>query len=538
MAIRALRVQGLAVGLLTVAMLALVGNVYGPGSRINRVWRDKHSDLFASTHETAIRDASSNRHAEEGSGLVARSGVPAKPVLGTFPEPIVGPMTLLSFFIDDRARVTFILNMCLYEERDQEACPFARHWAFDELVFECTIRQPGNRSIPGEVIYSREVSDSRLCKGNIIVRCPLSSRKPALVWLIRTGRGARAVWGGAAGLDARPIDSHPLTRTGRDSIAVCTSFTAGFNTVPELLNYLAYHRLQGVSHMYLYDWANFEPDSPAAAAHADFRKAVEPWGRRGFVTVIPWAKDRTGQRICVSEESSYYDCLYRFGTRYEWVSNSHLDELIVPHSLPTLKLALSAVPSDIDEVRMFEHGVTTAPGRAKVDPLAWKSPSQLWKAMANGDLVRPNIPFTRMSREGPGKLTPDQQPFEGILRSSRWMLLNADGGEVLVGGENDPRRNSTTPQNPRYQYWDPNTEVSLFHMSPAWVQGFDPSDGFWGHNFSGVSLSESMYTPGQVEAQPVSFQSMKDFAGRYSACVEQVIAADGFVQRACRTEPP
>jgi hypothetical protein len=83
---------------------------------------------------------------------------------------------------------------------------------------------------------------------------------------------------------------------------------------PYLLEWIEYHRMQGVVHIYLYD--NNSTDHP--------KDILEYYIRKGIVTYLPWPDHPYGQL------SAYNHCIDQFKTESFWIGFIDLDEFIAP----------------------------------------------------------------------------------------------------------------------------------------------------------------------------------------------------------------
>src|SRR6185295_19994368 len=93
------------------------------------------------------------------------------------------------------------------------------------------------------------------------------------------------------------------------------------NEYPYLLEWIAFHKLQGVEHFYIYD--NGSTDGSY--------KLLEELERRGVVTLYNWKDIRPVQL------RAYNDCLNRNRENSEWICFLDLDEFLYSRSLPDIK---------------------------------------------------------------------------------------------------------------------------------------------------------------------------------------------------------
>lgn len=107
-----------------------------------------------------------------------------------------------------------------------------------------------------------------------------------------------------------PISRNPSTP---DGIAIAAMFK---NEAPYIAEWLEFHLMVGVRHIYLYE--NGSTD--------DYRSAVAPYIRDGVVTLLPWRNfyDAPQQTL------AYYHAIGNFGMNYRWMAFIDLDEFMFP----------------------------------------------------------------------------------------------------------------------------------------------------------------------------------------------------------------
>lgn len=109
------------------------------------------------------------------------------------------------------------------------------------------------------------------------------------------------------------------------------------NETPYLAEWLEFHRLVGVEHVYLYD--NGSTDNPT--------EVLAPYLKEGFVTLIPWALPwylggTTAQYV------AFAHALLNFGHDWRWIAFIDLDEFLFPvegNSLPALLRDYEELPA-------------------------------------------------------------------------------------------------------------------------------------------------------------------------------------------------
>ena len=135
-------------------------------------------------------------------------------------------------------------------------------------------------------------------------------------------------------LDARPtlLPARPKpTPTRYLSIAAIFKDEA-----PYLPEWLEFHRLVGVEHVYLYD--NGSTDSPCTV--------LEPYIREGFVSVIPWAFPWI--RFVDIQRIAYAHAIVNFGFHWRWMAFIDIDEFLFPvegDSLPATLADYESLPT-------------------------------------------------------------------------------------------------------------------------------------------------------------------------------------------------
>jgi hypothetical protein len=87
------------------------------------------------------------------------------------------------------------------------------------------------------------------------------------------------------------------------------------NEAPYLKEWLAFQRLVGVEHVYLYDNASEDETAAVLAPHAD------------FVTYIPWGNFVAGPSV---QSLAFAHALCTFGARWRWVAVIDIDEFLFP----------------------------------------------------------------------------------------------------------------------------------------------------------------------------------------------------------------
>ena len=96
--------------------------------------------------------------------------------------------------------------------------------------------------------------------------------------------------------------------------------TCARNETPYLAEWLAFHRLAGVGHVYFYDNEGGE----------HVRALLAPHERDGWLTVTDWTGVRErfpGRRL---QHQAHAHCIARYARRHTWILKLDIDEFLVP----------------------------------------------------------------------------------------------------------------------------------------------------------------------------------------------------------------
>ncbi len=99
-------------------------------------------------------------------------------------------------------------------------------------------------------------------------------------------------------------------------VSVCAIFK---NEAPYLKEWITYHKIVGVDHLYLYN--NHSDDR--------FLEVLKPYLEEGFVTLTEWPYQQ-------AQMEAYKDCIRRFKDETMWIGFIDIDEFIVPKSTDTI----------------------------------------------------------------------------------------------------------------------------------------------------------------------------------------------------------
>ena len=106
-----------------------------------------------------------------------------------------------------------------------------------------------------------------------------------------------------------------IPRTDRSGLAIVA---ISKNEAPYLREWLTFHRLAGVDHVYLYD--NGSTDRSA--------EAVEPFVRSGFVTVRDWPMPWNVSQSVTAQTLAYADAARAYGPEWRWMAFIDVDEFL------------------------------------------------------------------------------------------------------------------------------------------------------------------------------------------------------------------
>jgi hypothetical protein len=113
------------------------------------------------------------------------------------------------------------------------------------------------------------------------------------------------------------------------------------NEASYLVEWLEFHRLVGIEHVYLYD--NGSTD--------ETREILRSYIRGGFVTYLPWANF---DRNAVPQRQAYAHALCNFGQRWRWMAFIDVDEFLFPLKDDSLRTVLRAY-DDLPAIAVHWH---------------------------------------------------------------------------------------------------------------------------------------------------------------------------------------
>eukprot|EP00026_Physarum_polycephalum_P011889 Phypoly_transcript_12137.p1 GENE.Phypoly_transcript_12137~~Phypoly_transcript_12137.p1 ORF type:complete len:309 (+),score=40.30 Phypoly_transcript_12137:214-1140(+) len=212
-------------------------------------------------------------------------------------------------------------------------------------------------------------------------------------------------------------------------LSICTMVN---NEAAFLEEWLSYHLLINVDHFYIYDDESTD----------NTLQVLEPYIKQGFVTVIPWHKEKkTVDPSLVSVEPPYTlsqrfaiaDCLFNHQHESEWFGVIDVDEFMVLNSHPNMHAFIKFVQDTSDDYRIpmaifgYAGYVSTPPGLV-MDNYQWRSNVTVFgmnpytnkfsgKSMYKSGCGLPNIHFTT-------ELPP------GCRKHHGWVVLEGDSQEL------------------------------------------------------------------------------------------------------------
>jgi hypothetical protein len=127
------------------------------------------------------------------------------------------------------------------------------------------------------------------------------------------------------------------------------------NEASYLLEWIEFHRLVGIEHIYLYD--NGSTDNTPSV--------VEPYVAQRFVTLMPWSSfDATA----LPQYQAYAHALCNFGPYWRWLSFIDADEFIFPLQSDSLQDALTAY-EDLPVIALQWHMFGTSGHKVRPEGL-------------------------------------------------------------------------------------------------------------------------------------------------------------------------
>jgi hypothetical protein len=120
-----------------------------------------------------------------------------------------------------------------------------------------------------------------------------------------------------------PISASPVRKGYLAAVAIAK------NEGPYLVEWLEFHRLVGVDHIYIYDNGSTDQTHAILAAYMS----------AGFVTLTPWASFDAN---VVPQYQAYAHCLSNFGRFWRWMVFIDIDEFVFPMQASSLHDVLPA----------------------------------------------------------------------------------------------------------------------------------------------------------------------------------------------------
>lgn len=123
-----------------------------------------------------------------------------------------------------------------------------------------------------------------------------------------------------------PVRSHVANDKDKKRFTVCIAPLFGrYNLTRELIQWIELNRILGATYFVFYNYST--------TTHID--KILNFYGRKGLVKVVHWnaSRFRTERELhYFGQHAAMNDCLMRMKNISEFVVNSDLDEVLVPHS--------------------------------------------------------------------------------------------------------------------------------------------------------------------------------------------------------------
>jgi len=212
-------------------------------------------------------------------------------------------------------------------------------------------------------------------------------------------------------------------------ISVCTMVN---NEASFLEEWLSYHMLINVDHFYIYDDESTD----------NTLEVLEHYIKQGFVTVIPWHKDKKTvdpslvplePPYTLSQRFAIADCLFNHQHETEWFGVIDVDEFLVLNSHTSMHdfINFAQVTSDDYNIPMAIFGyagyISTPPGLV-MDNYQWRSNVTVFgmnpytnkfsgKSLYKSGCGLPNVHFTT-------ELPP------GCRKQNGWVALEGDSQEL------------------------------------------------------------------------------------------------------------
>jgi len=196
-------------------------------------------------------------------------------------------------------------------------------------------------------------------------------------------------------------------------LAACAIFR---DEAPYLAEWIAFHRLVGVEHFFLYD--NGSEDDP--------ERVLGPFLDEGVVTLRPWP---TPFHLHAARDA-YADCVHRLrGRRVRWLACLDLDEFLFAPRSPTLPPVLSAYEAHPGVVVRWQvygssghQGASDAPVVARFTRRAetgWIRNRRVKSIVDPERVARPINPHHFAYHDGARAVTERMEPV-GLVPRTRW----------------------------------------------------------------------------------------------------------------------
>lgn len=136
---------------------------------------------------------------------------------------------------------------------------------------------------------------------------------------------------------------------------------------PYLTEWLEFHRLVGVEHVYLYDNGSID----------DSLRILAPYIREGFVTTIPWAFPWHTAAVS-AQQLAFAHALANYGPGWRWIAFIDIDEFLYPvteESVATVLRSFEDLPAIAVFWAMFgSSGHIASPKGLLIESFIWRAP--------------------------------------------------------------------------------------------------------------------------------------------------------------------
>lgn len=196
---------------------------------------------------------------------------------------------------------------------------------------------------------------------------------------------------------------HRDRRDGR--VAICAIFR---DEAPYLGEWVAFHRLMGVTEFYLYNHGSSDA----------WRRELEPHMSEGVVTVREWTVPRP-----YSQRAAYLHCVKTVRDRVRWLACIDIDEFLFSpagRSLPEVLAEFMVLPGLVARWRVYgTSGFSSAPEGLVIENFVWRGADEHFRSSYFKAVVDPRRTLLRM----------DSSAHE-FLHPVAWRPWRAEGTRV------------------------------------------------------------------------------------------------------------